>query len=120
MIFFTLFSMVSSPPGGMCCFSGLGPSLAGIGFSLLLPNLSQRPGFPWEPIGSECRLVLPFHYFPAPEGCRSVWEGVGGKAQLKRCPNVFSVLTQERTILNSRVATNSLFAHYCFECISMS
>lgn len=52
--------MVSSPPGGMCCFSGLGPSLAGIGFSLLLRNLSRRPEFLWEPIVSECRLVLPF------------------------------------------------------------
>lgn len=90
------------------------------GWDWVFTPVTRRPGFPWEPIVSECRLVLPFHYFPAPEGCRRVWEGVGGKAQLKRCPNVFSALTQERAILNSRVATSSLFAHYCFECISMS
>lgn len=81
MIFFTLeWSLVLQE--GCVAFLVWGQSLSGIGFSLLLHNLSPRPEFLQEPIAfqnvSLCSLfmtsVLPVHDNRAPEGCGSVWQ----------------------------------------------
>lgn len=112
MIFFTL---VWSPvlQGGCVAFLVWGQSLPGVGFSLLLHSPSPRPEFLREPIVFQ-KVGLCF-------SATSVLQRIaGGKTQLKHCPNVFSALTQERTILHSRTATGPLLAHSCFECILMS